>query len=180
VTKDTKAIKFGREAFASRLTHAFGLTSLAVAAVMATHTPALAQSNKVRISDLTDVSYGTVTNLQADSRRSQSICVSASASSGLYSVTAWGTGPGGALELSNGLSTMPYSVEWSQTPNQAGGTTLAANLALVSQSTPERQQDCKSRGLQTASLIVVLRGADLSRAIEGAYSGTLNILLAAQ
>lgn len=132
------------------------------------------------MSGLADVAYGTIVNLQADSRRSQSICVSANAVDGLYSVTASGTGPSGALELSNGFASLPYSVEWSPTPGQTTGSNLVANAALVGQSSPERQQDCKTRGLQTASLIVILRATDLSRAFQGSYSGTLSILIAAQ
>jgi hypothetical protein len=142
--------------------------------------PALAQSNKVRISDLADVAYGTIISLQTDNRRAQSICVSANAVAGLYTVTASGTGPGGALELTSGASSLPYSVEWSQTPGQTTGSNLSANTTLVGQSSPEKQQDCKSRGLQTASLVVLLRGAELSKALQGAYQGTLTILIAAQ
>jgi hypothetical protein len=144
------------------------------------HAPALAQANKVRISGLTDVAYGTIINLQADSRRSQSICVSANSANGLYSVTASGTGPGGALELSNGFSALPYSVEWSPTAGQSAGSDLPANTALVSQYSDEKQSDCKPRGLPTASLVVILRGTELAKAIQGSYSGTLSILIAAQ
>lgn len=158
-----------------------GLNAFAVLATLAcAHSPAPAQSNKVSISGLTDVAYGTINNLQTDSRRSQSICVSASTTDGLYSVTATGTGPGGALELSSGTFSLPYSVEWSSAPSQSFGASLTANAGLVGQSTPEKQQDCKSRGLQTASLIVILRGAELGAAIQGSYSGTLTILIAAQ
>lgn len=152
----------------------------ALLACVVAPTPALAQANKVRISDLTDVAYGTIISLQTDNRRAQSICVSANAVAGLYSVTASGTGPGGALELSSGASSLPYSVEWSPAPGQANGSNLIANTALVGQSTPEKQQDCKARGLQTASLVVILRGTELSRALQGAYQGTLTILIAAQ
>jgi hypothetical protein len=142
--------------------------------------PAFAQSNKVRISDLTDVAYGTINSLQTDNRRAQNICVSANSIDGLYTVTASGTGPGGALELSSGASSLRYSVEWSPTSGQTTGSDLIANTPLVGQTSPEKQQDCKSRGLQTASLVVVLRGAELSKALQGAYQGTLTILIAAQ
>lgn len=165
-----------REAKASRHLRAVGLAVLVGIATV--HAPASAQSGKVRISGLTDVSYGTINNLQSDSRRNQSICVSAT--DGQYTVTASGTGPGGALELSSGVSSLPYTVEWNAAPGQSFGEDLPANSVVMGQSTPERQQDCKSRGLQTASVIVVLRGAELSRAIQGAYSGTLSLLIAAQ
>ena len=165
----------------SRSSRSMGLTALAaLATLVLAHGPAAAQASKVSISDLTDVAFGTINNLQADSRRSQSVCLSASAGDGLYSVTATGTGPGGALELSSGASSLPYSVEWSPAPAQLFGENLAPHTALVGQSTPEKQQDCKTRGLQTASLIVVLRGAELASANQGSYSGTLTILIAAQ
>lgn len=141
---------------------------------------AVAQAGKVKISDLTDVSFGTLANLQADSRRSQSICVGANGPDGRYSVIASGTGLGGALELTSGIASLPYSVEWSQNPGQTSGSSLVANSALVNQSTPEKQQDCKPQGAPTASLTVVLRGTDLAQAIKGDYSGTLTILIAAE
>jgi hypothetical protein len=174
-------LQAGRGAQSSRPSSATGwIVRAALLASLIAPAPALAQANKVRISDLTDVSYGTILNLQSDNRRAQNICVSANAVNGLYSVTASGTGPGGALELSSGGSSLPYSVEWSSTPGQATGSDLAANTALVGQFSPEKQQDCKTRGLQTASLVVVLRGTELSKALQGSYQGNLTILIAAQ
>ena len=141
---------------------------------------ASAQADRVRISNLNDVSFGSIVNLQVDSRRSQSICLAANTPNGLYSVTASGTGPGGALELSNGFSKLPFSVEWSPSPGQSIGANLVANTALVGQFSDEKQQDCKPRGLETASLVIILRGSELSRAFQGDYSGVLSILIAAQ
>ncbi len=67
----------------------------ALAALAAlTSTGAAAQS--VRISGLSDVQFGTLTNLINDQRASQTICVYSSALNGGYRVTATGSGPGGA------------------------------------------------------------------------------------
>jgi hypothetical protein len=62
------------------------------AALLAQPGPALAQ--KVRITNLSDVDFGTVANLQADSRRSQNICLYSNGTAGGYSVLASGSGSG--------------------------------------------------------------------------------------
>lgn len=131
---------------------------------------------KAEISGLSDVSFGQLVNLQADQRRSQSICVAANSRDNRYNVRASGSGPGGDFALANGQSLLPYSVEWSSTPGQSSGGELTDDGVLTSQTTTERGPRCKNG--PTASLTVVLRAVDLSRAQEGEYSGTLSLLIA--
>src|SRR3989337_1896697 len=73
-----------------------------------------ASAQKVRITNLSDVDFGLIANLQAESRRSQSICLFSSGLGNAYSVTASGSGPGGSFALASGSSSLPYDVEWSQ------------------------------------------------------------------
>ena len=82
--------------------------------------------------------------------------------------------------IAGGPSVVRRALRSRDTELMAAADVLVANAALVGQASAEKQQDCKSRGLQTASLIVLLRGTELSKAIQGAYQGTLNILIAAQ
>jgi hypothetical protein len=63
--------------------------------------PALAASNKVRISDLSDVNFGIIANLGVDAVRSQSVCLYADTNSNGYNVTASGTGPGSTSPTSS-------------------------------------------------------------------------------
>jgi hypothetical protein len=140
--------------------------------------PALAQ--KVRITNLSDVDFGTVANLQADSRRSQNICLYSNGTAGGYSVVATGSGPGSGFSLSSGPNSLPYDVEWSGQSGQSSGAALSPNVALTGQTSSATQQFCNSGPATSASLILVLRGAELARARQGNYSGTLTLLIAAE
>lgn len=139
-----------------------------------------ARAQKVRITNLTDVDFGTIANLQADSRRSQNICLYSSGTAGGYSVVATGSGSGSAFSLSNGPSLMAYDVEWSGQSGQSSGVALSPNVALTGQTSSATQQFCNSGPSTSASLIVVLRGSQLSQARQGNYSGTLTLLISAE
>jgi hypothetical protein len=152
------------------------LAGLAFATVITA--PAAAQ--RVRISALTDVSFGMLTSLQSDHRQSQSICVYSNGQTGAYSVSAWGSGSAGSFEMSNGLHTLHYDLEWSPISGQANGTALAPSVALTGQVSGASHQTCSTGSATSASLIVVLRGVDLMQAREGTYSGSLSLLISAE
>lgn len=154
------------------------LLVLAIGAMAGAHSVVAAQSMKAEISGLSDITYGQLVNLQADQRRSQSVCVASNSSDDRYSVRASGTGPAGDFVLANGQALLPFSVEWSPNPGQSSGIELASGGILTAQTTTERGPRCRNG--PTASLIVVLRAVDLSRAREGDYSGTLSLLIAAE
>lgn len=139
--------------------------------------PAFA-ADKVRITGLSDVAFGTITNFAADSVRSQSICVFAKSTNDNYRVTASGTGSGGAFTLSSGSDTLPYEVEWSDTSGQTSGAQLSANVAMTGQQSTATSDDCSKGPATTASLVVILRSAAVSSAITGTYTGALTIVVA--
>ena len=161
--------------FASPAAHV--LCALAAAALVQ---PAPASAQKVRITNLSDVDFGTITNLQADSRRAQNICLYSNGAAGGYSVLASGSGAGSAFSLASGPSQLAYDVEWSGQSGQSSGTALSPNVALTGQTSSATHQFCNSGPSASASLVVVLRGAELSRARQGNYSGTLTLLIAAE
>lgn len=138
--------------------------------------PASAASNKVRISKLVDIAFGTIANLGADAVRSESVCLFADTSTNGYNVTATGTGTGGAFELS-GPGRMAYDVQWSNSSGQSSGTQLVPNVPLTGQVSSATQQTCGTGPATSASLVVILRAAALSSAGAGAYSGTLTVLI---
>lgn len=140
-------------------------------------TTAGAASNKVRITNLTDVAFGTVANLSSDAVQSQSVCVYADTNTNGYNVTGIGTGPGGSFQLSSGAASMAFDVLWSSSPGQAGGTQLAPNVPLTSQVSSATHQLCSNGPAASASLTVVLRSAALSSAAAGTYSGALTLLI---
>ena len=142
--------------------------------------PTLAASNKVRITNLSDVAFGTVANFSVDAVRSESVCVYANTNSSGYYVTATGTGSSGAFQLSSGTASMPYVVQWSASPGQSSGVELTPNLPLTGQVSTASHQTCNNGPVSSASLIVVLRSAALSSATAGSYSGTLTLLVGAE
>jgi hypothetical protein len=152
---------------------------LAIALAAAIH-PLPAPAQKVRITNLSDVNFGLISNPLAESRRSQNVCIYSNSSAGAYSVAGSGSGAGAAFALSNGPSSLAYDVEWSDVSGQTSGTGLVPNVALTGQRSSATHQFCNSGPATSASLTIVLRAADLSQAREGSYSGSLTILITAE
>lgn len=142
--------------------------------------PASAASS-VRISGLSDVAFGTITNFAADSVQSQSLCLySKSPPANNYRVTASGSGAGGAFLLGSGSNTLAYELQWSDVPGQSAGSQLLANQPLTAQHSTASTSvdDCSKGPATTASLIVILRSAAIAAASSGTYTGTLTLLVA--
>lgn len=137
-----------------------------------------AQAQNVRVTSLTNFTFGTIANLLADQTQSKSLC--AYSSTGRYSVRATGSGAGGAFALSAGTRTLAYEVQWNSAAAQTSGTALTAGVTRSGFTTAATNQTCLSGPSTTASLIVILRAASLSAASAGSYTGTLTILLAPQ
>ena len=142
--------------------------------------PSPASAQKARITNLSDVDFGQIANLQAETRRSQSICIYSNSVGNAYSVVASGSGPGGSFALANGTSSLAYDVEWSQQSGQTSGTQLSANGVLTGQASAATHQFCNTGPPTSASLTIVLRAPELSQAREGSYSGSLTLLIAAE
>jgi hypothetical protein len=139
--------------------------------------PVSPASAKVRISGLSDVSFGTISNLTVDAVQAQSVCVYSNGSGQAYSVRADGSGSGGAFTLANGITTLAYSVRWNSQPGQSNGTALTAGALLGGQTTNAQNQTCSSGPPTTASLIVTLPATSLSSATAGTYGGTLTVIV---
>ena len=148
------------------------LLALALAA-----SPLHAQSNNVRISKLSDVAFGAISNVGADATNSQSLCVYANTANQGYRITASGSAPGGAFGLMSGSFLLNYEVQWNQAPSQSSGSQLSPNVTLTGLISSATQQTCNSGPATTASLILVLRSSELSNARAGSYSGTLTLLV---
>lgn len=151
------------------------LSGLAAAAVAWT-APAAA-ANKVRLTNLSDVAFGTVANLGVDAVRSQNVCVYSNSNASGYHVTAIGTGAGGAFELASGANSLAFDVSWSSATGQSTGLALSPNVPLTGQISAATQQSCNSGPATSASLIITLPAAALSSAIAGNYSGTLTLVV---
>ncbi len=142
--------------------------------------PALAQSNNVRISKLSDVTLPLITDLTVDAISPQSVCLFSSTATKGYRVTASGTGAGGAFTLASTSSSLAYAVEWNNLPGRSSGTQLTANLPLTGLVSTATQQACNSGPPTSASLIVILTSAALSTARADTYQGTLTLVIGAE
>lgn len=150
------------------------LARAAALALAAQTVPAAAQA--VQVSGLSDVAFGTITGFGSDLVRSQSICAFSGLTGGRYTVTASGSGAGGAFTLANGTRTLPYEVQWNTAAGQSSGTGLTANVPLTGQT---MLLSCPVLQATNTSLIVILRATSLRTATAGNFSGTLTVLLSA-
>jgi hypothetical protein len=151
--------------------------AVACAAAVLLAAPVAAASNKVRITNLSDVAFGSVLNLGADAVRTQNVCLFADTNTNGYNITASGTGPSGAFELQNGTASMAYEVQWSSSSGQNSGARLDPNVPLTGQVSIATHQTCANGPANTASLVVVLRSTALSSASAGTYNGSLTLVV---
>jgi hypothetical protein len=151
---------------------------VAALAVLAAPTGARAQQS--RVSGLSDVNYGTI-NSFVDQTNSQNVCVYSGFQIFIwtfprpYSVTATGSGAGGAFTLASGPRTLPYEVRWADAANQTTGTQLTAGVTTAGFDNSQTSQTCA--GGENASLIVTVTGTSLQTASAGSYSGVLSITI---
>lgn len=162
----------------ARFASGVGSATLALACALSLWASPASAADKVRITGLADVAFGTIGNLQVDAVRSQSLCLYSTASTNGYNVTASGTGPGGAFQLSSGGLSLPFEVQWSSSAGQSSGTQLSPNVPLTGQVSSATQQTCNSGPASSASLIVILRSNALTSATSGTYSGTVALIVA--
>lgn len=169
----------GHRRLAARAARPFASAITAIAgALLSWPSPASAAANdKVRITGLSDIAFGSIANLGADSVRNESLCLYSNSATSGYNVTATGNGAGGAFELSSGGLSLPFELQWSSASGQSSGTQLRPNVPLTGQVSTATQQACGSGPATTASLIVVLRSSALSSAAAGTYNGSITLLV---
>jgi hypothetical protein len=137
-------------------------------------------AQEVNISGLSDVNFGAL-RPTGEARRAQSVCVFSNLPARGYMVTAQGSGAGGAFVLdAGGAGELRYGVEWSDRPGVDSGMPLQPGQALGGQTSTATDATCSSGPVRSASLVIVLRAADLAGARAAAFSGTLTLTIAPQ
>lgn len=139
--------------------------------------PAEAQDRFVRVSGLSDVNFGLITNFGVDARQSQSLCLFSGRPGLGYNVRAFGSGLGGVFTLSSGPDRLKYDVQWNMNADQASGTQLTPNATLTGLISSAAQQTCSNGPPTSASLILIIRATELTGAAGGNFSGTLNLII---
>ena len=158
--------------------HGARTAALAVVAALVAAAPCRAAT--VQITGLQDAAF-TGLNPLVDATRTQSVCVFSDTLLRGYNVTARGSGAGSAFTLSAGgsIPPLPYTVQWSATAGSSSGTALTAGAPLSGQNSVAITRTCSLGATASASLIVILRTADLQVALSGvSYAGTLSLTIA--
>ena len=148
-----------------------------IALLVAIGAPNATVAQTVQISGISDVGFGTVANFNLDLSQSQTVCAYSSALPARYSISALGSGTGGAFTLSNGAFALPYEVQWNAAAAQTSGTMLSPGTTLTNQTSAAVTPTCTLGLTPSGSLTIVLRAAALSRAQAGAFTGTLTLLI---
>jgi hypothetical protein len=149
---------------------------------MAVPSPASAQ-DRASITGLGDLAFGTIVS-PIDQSKTQNVSICSYFSLfGFplvvrnYSVTATGTGSGGAFTLSSGARTLAYDVQWTDAINATSGTMLQPGVASSGFGNNANSLLCRQGSQDNASLIVTIRATQLAIATAGTYSGTLQIMI---
>jgi hypothetical protein len=158
--------------------HSVWLAAPAIAAALFAGAPCRAAT--VQISALQDLAF-TNFNPLVDATRTENVCVFSDTLLHGYNVTARGSGSSSAFTLSASgpAQPLPYTVQWSGSAGGSSGTTLTAGTPLAGQNSLAITRTCSVGVTASATLIVILRTADLQAALSGVpYSGTLSLTIA--
>lgn len=137
--------------------------------------------NRAQLTALSDISF-TNADPSTNATSSQNLCAWSNTATKAYSITATGSGTGGAFTLASGaLTPIPYSVQWNQSSGQSSGTSLVAATALGSLVSTATKPTCSSGPSTTSSLIVTISASDLQDMVAAtSYTGTLTLLMTPQ
>ena len=137
--------------------------------------------NRAQLTALNDISFAN-SDPSTTATNAQSVCIWSNTATRGYSITATGSGTGGAFTLGSGVLTpVPYSVEWNQSSGQSSGTGLTAATALTGLASTATKPTCTSGPSATGSLVVSIAASDLQSMVAGtSYTGTLTLLVTPQ
>jgi hypothetical protein len=125
-----------------------------------------------RVSGLSDLAFD---GAGATAGTAREVCLSGVPHS--YTVAARGTGPGGALALSNGDANVPYRVEWLARDGSGRADALSGDAPVTIRAVAD-PADC-ARGSGAGRLRIALDSSDSARLQAGApYAGALLLMLA--
>jgi hypothetical protein len=134
--------------------------------------------SRVQITGLTDISFANA-EPNAQALNAQNNCVWSNTATKGYTITATGSGAGGAFTLASGaLTPVPYAVLWNQSSGQTSGTALTASTASGTFVSTATVPTCATTASSTSSLIVTIAQAQLQAMPSlTTYTGTLTLLV---
>lgn len=125
----------------------------------------------IRISDLRDVDFGSVSPTAGRLVNTVNFCVAMDQNGG-YGVVARGTGPADAFTLSNGLQELPYTLRYSDNPGRPGAV-MSPGIPQMGFNAKKRKKKGGDCNKPSASIELAIEAANLQSAGAGRYSGTL-------
>ena len=127
----------------------------------------------VKISNLDDFNFGLYSGF-GNLRNNDNICINATPVSN-YQVTIWGSGTGGAFEVSNGVDTIAFIVRYRDRARRANNR-VTPGITVTGQRRATSSIDCPN-GLN-ANIDVRFGRGDLQAASPGRYTGQLTVTIA--
>lgn len=144
-----------------------------------------AQAEQVRLTNLTNVAVPLWISGDPTIIQTVLVCVFHDVSRN-YGITALGSGPG--FFLNSGTDKLPYTVSWNDggagKPN--GGTLVplqhnvkrtSRNNARTASDAPSNSTNCNNGASPTAQLTITISNTAMDAARDGAFSGTLTLIV---
>ena len=128
--------------------------------------------DEVKISNLADIPLGNFAGV--DISGSSAACVYRSGVTGLYNITGTGSGAGNAFELTDGVNSVAYLVDFN---DGSGLSSLASGFALASTGATATDDDCTTAGGDNALVQVTVTAAAATILPASTYTGTLTLLI---
>lgn len=130
--------------------------------------------DQIRISGLDPIDLGAFDGVMSLSG-SDDLCVYRNSGGAVYSLQVTGDGAAGEFAVSNGVSALPYAVEYD---DGSGFAPVTAGVPIAATGANTVAMDCG--GGANATVRVLVNAADMSIAAPGAYVGTLTLMVAPQ
>lgn len=130
--------------------------------------------DEVQISNLADIVLGTFGGTDASGTSAACIYRNSAPS---YQITGTGNGTANAFTLTDGTSTVPYSVSFSDEASGASAASLTSGVALTAQTGADVSPTCATAG-DNAQIAVTVAAADAATLPAGSYAGTLTLVVA--
>ncbi len=132
----------------------------------------LTVNNEVKISNLADITLPAFTG--TDVSGTSAACVYRNGG-GAYNITATGSGPANAFELTDTVNSVAYGVEYD---DGSGFTGMATGVVLAAANAEAANDDCATAGADNGSVRVTVTAANAAVLPASTYSGTLTLVVA--
>ena len=130
-------------------------------------------NEEVKISNLIDIPLGVFAGV--DAVGTSPACIYRNGGTGLYTITATGSGAASAFTLNNGPTTVAYGVEFN---DGSGLSSLIVGGPLAATGASGVDNDCGGGGAGNSTVQVTVLAADAAVLPALTYSGTLTLIVA--